>query len=162
MSNYEIIMGIVQGRDISHTLFMPIILCMIIVVALLVVWRASRRETGTAPSLVKWLMRGGMLVSLLLASRIFGARMLYAFLPMLQGWISANKREDAASQHTPQQNTSRMSREEAAMVLGVEADASHAEIAQAYKGLMRKLHPDQGGNDYLASKLNNAREVLLG
>lgn len=54
-----------------------------------------------------------------------------------------------------------MSREEAARVLGVNEQASEAEIQAAYRRLMQRLHPDQGGNDYLASKLNEARDALL-
>jgi len=46
-------------------------------------------------------------------------------------------------------------------VLGLEPGASAEQISEAHRRLMTKLHPDHGGTDYLASKINAARDVLL-
>ena len=55
-----------------------------------------------------------------------------------------------------------MTRDEAVQVLGLESVASEEEIKAAYHRLMAGLHPDHGGSDYLATKLNQARDILLG
>jgi DnaJ homolog subfamily C member 19 len=55
-----------------------------------------------------------------------------------------------------------MSRDEALEILGVQEGASRETILVAYRNLIRKVHPDSpGGSNYLASKLNQAKDVLL-
>lgn len=55
----------------------------------------------------------------------------------------------------------RMSEAEACEVLGVDLNCSRDEVVAAHRRLMQKLHPDRGGNDYLAAKVNEAKAVLL-
>jgi hypothetical protein len=54
-----------------------------------------------------------------------------------------------------------ISKAEAYEVLGISADSSQEEVIKAHKRLMQRLHPDRGGSDYLAAKINAAKDILI-
>ena len=47
-------------------------------------------------------------------------------------------------------------------MLGLHPGATEAEIRAAHHRLMRTAHPDSGGSDWLAMRINQARDVLSG
>lgn len=55
-----------------------------------------------------------------------------------------------------------MTPEEAYAVLGLDPGADADAIREAYHRLISALHPDKGGSNYLAARINQARRVLLG
>lgn len=58
-------------------------------------------------------------------------------------------------------SSSAMTTEEAKQVLGLDGPISQASITAAHRSLMGQFHPDKGGSDYLATKINTAREILI-
>lgn len=84
-------------------------------------------------------------------------------LQLLEGYLE-QRFEDATHTENPQEHTAPaggMSHKEALEVLGLGDDADHEAIVTAHRKLMQKLHPDRGGSDYLAAKINQAKDLLL-
>ncbi len=83
--------------------------------------------------------------------------------PLLEAWLDRTHPDwREATADIPAPGGGPMSREEALQVLGLAEGATEAEIRSAHRRLMRTAHPDQGGSDWLAARLNEARDRLIG
>jgi DnaJ-domain-containing protein 1 len=88
------------------------------------------------------------------------ARLVEAYLDRLHpDWHDDLGRGQAGS-YAPRASAD-MTADEAYAILGLKPGASPDEIRAAHHRLMKQLHPDHGGTDYLATKINRARDVLL-
>jgi hypothetical protein len=87
------------------------------------------------------------------------AAVLEAYLERVHGdaW-----REGAGGRGGGARSSGAMTREEAYAILGLEPGASPKQVHDAHRQLMQKLHPDRGGSNYLAAKINQAKDLLLG
>lgn len=81
-------------------------------------------------------------------------------LPFLQQ--HHRQQQQQQQRETPRSPAAGMTPDEALAVLGLNRNATRDEIIQAHRELMQKNHPDRGGSTYLASKINQAKDVLLG
>lgn len=92
---------------------------------------------------------------------------LVAVLPVIMPLVKKRKKSGGAaeeffSQKHEQGRAEPLTRKDALQVLGLEEGASDEEIKSSYKKLIKKVHPDQEGSAWMAAKLNEARDLLMG
>jgi hypothetical protein len=85
---------------------------------------------------------------------------------LLEAWIERSRPEwrnqwNSQGASAPAANSQKMTRAEALAILGLKEGASGDDIRAAHRRLMKTAHPDLGGSDYLAAKINEAKEFLL-
>jgi DnaJ domain len=87
-------------------------------------------------------------------------------LPLYEAWLDRAQPEWRESwggqRRSDPAGNGAMSREEALAILGLKPGATTDDIKTAHKRLMKDFHPDKGGSDYLAAKINAAKDLLLG
>ena len=121
---------------------------------------------------------GGLLLALAAIALAVTGRIGYAFVLAGGAWVLLFgtappwSRPDfglGGNQSSQRQGNSRvatrtgaMTRTEALKVLGLEPSASEADIRSAHRRLIQQTHPDKGGTSYLAAKINEAKDVLIG
>lgn len=106
----------------------------------------------------EWMKAGGVLGAAILIAR-FAKLPLATIVTALPFILPYLKQAENAQQQTTSSN---MTRDEAALILGVTPRASPEQVKEAHRRLITRNHPDTGGSDYLAAKINQARDVLLG
>ena len=128
--------------------------------------RAFERASVTSiKSLATWIAAlGGLSLALMLiltgrGGIAVGALMLFGPL-LYRKWQAARGQRIGGTSFRPRAGA--MSREEAYEVLGLHPGAGKTEIREAHRRLMRGAHPDAGGSDWLAARINQARDILLG
>ena len=130
-------------------------------------------ETGAMNGLVLVGAHEGKELDLMERSELFELRseiaddgeslaLLDAYLDRrLAGWREDAHADADAGQGSPP-SSGPMGKKEAYEVLGLSAGASVEDIRKAHRRLMKTAHPDSGGSTFLAAKINEAKDVLLG
>lgn len=147
-----------------------LVLGAVVLFALIAGLRAFERASVTSvKALFAWIAAlGGLSLALLLILTGRGGIALGAltlFGPLLwQRWQAkrGGRIGGAGMGARERPATGPMSRQEAYEVLGLRPDAGEVDIREAHRRLMRGAHPDVGGSDWLAARINQARDVLLG
>lgn len=154
--------------------------------ALVALWLGARWLSRAQPAAVKKALIGGALallvvagLALMITGKLAG---LFAVIAGLSPWISRGLRlhglwrtfrrmtgaapsaaaADEPGQAPPAASDAAMTRAQAFEILGLPSSAAPDEIKEAYRRLMRANHPDSGGSTWIATRLNQARDVLLG
>lgn len=118
---------------------------------------------------------GGLLVAIGragfgLALIVLGASLLASYVKRISVKPDLNRGPSAGSEdlkgdaHARGRNAAGegpMTENEAYKVLGLDPGAGPQDIRRAHRALMQKLHPDRGGSNWLASRINQAKDVLL-
>jgi DnaJ domain len=156
---------------------------LVVIVAMAIILWFIHKHVQANPRGMGWLLRQGGGIALLIAATFLTVRGEWIIaLPLaitalgLLGWMpqlslgnpdgaGAGRGEDAQGGADARQRAApragKMTEEEAYQVLGLQPGASADDIGQAYRALMKKFHPDQGGTTYLGARINEAKDVLL-
>lgn len=126
--------------------------------------QATAQQAANAVRAIFIVLMLGVCFFLALTGRVAPAMAIAAALiPLVFRGKDKGLEQNNTQEGKPTSDVTISSTQEALKILGLEntQSPSKEEIEAAYKTLMKKLHPDQGGNDYFAQKLNEARNFLL-
>ncbi|MGH1543241.1 MAG: DnaJ domain-containing protein [Arenicella sp.] len=122
----------------------------------------------------KWFVIGGIVVFALIAvtkgNLILGflagltalaTRLLplLKYVPLLQKILG--EEPEAREETSSHPASAKMTRAQAADVLGISENATKEEVIAAHRSLIQKVHPDRGGSTNLAMQINQAKKILL-
>ncbi len=135
--------------------------------------RSTPRQRGRMVGFGTLGLLGLVLLLLVLSGRLHvlvaaGAALLplLKHLPRLWPWLMSlrkavlhgDARRSAGGRPTA---SGALGQEDACAILGLGPHPSRAEIIEAHRRLIQRMHPDRGGSAYLAARINEARDVLL-
>ncbi len=147
----------------------PALLAMIVAIGaagwLLFRLAGNRDSSGERPmtvlKIVVWLALTAALLAAKLWPLAFMVLVAAGGVTAIEAWRKRAESEDMRETSLPTPSKKQMSEDEALSVLGLSAGAGAEEIRAAHRKLIAQLHPDKGGTDYLAAKINEARDYLL-
>lgn len=148
---------------------------LIILLALIfLAWYLRNRFVSTPKADRKRLITGWLLwltvavvVAMALTGRLHWIGGLMAlsvpFIRQFALWFMQRKLNEMDAKNNSQEvsSESEMDRQKALQILNLGEQPSREEIVQAHRKMMQKNHPDQGGSDYLAAMLNQAKDLLI-
>src|SRR5690348_7388590 len=138
------------------------------VAALALLWLLARLFLAASPATLarglRWL--AALLVAVAIGGFLYAGReglagaLVPALLATLLRWRP--RAWSGGGTGAPSAGDGRMTAAEALKILGLEEGASADQVRDAHRRLMIRIHPDRGGSTFLAAKINEARDVLLG
>jgi len=156
---------------------------LVLIIAIAIILWYMHKYVKANPRGMAWLLQRGGGIALLIVATFLAVRGEFVVaLPLaltgfgLLGWMpqlslgnpdgaGAGRREDAQGGADARQRAApgagKMTEQEAYQILGLQPGASAEDIGQAYRSLMKKFHPDQGGTTYLGARINEAKDLLL-
>ncbi|PSC73057.1 mitochondrial import inner membrane translocase subunit TIM14-1 [Micractinium conductrix] len=97
-----------------------------------------------------------LVAGLAVGAAAYGAR---AALQAFNAWKTAAPRMRAFYKGGFQPE---MNRREAALILGVRESAPEEKVKEAHRRIMIANHPDSGGSSFIATKVNEAKDMMMG
>lgn len=125
-------------------------------VGLVLVWwfgRLSVREISKTYRIISGLISAGSLVAMVFTKiPLWVLPTVFFAIPVLSA-VGFFKRKNT--------NTQTMALQQAYEILGLSPTASQDDVMTAHRNLVKKVHPDTGGNDFLVRQINDARDTVL-